>query len=296
MDETTIISLIYIGISFLFAYFWGRKRQIGFWWSFFLMLGFLPGWMVMLNDHLTETDPKPEKSNEKIIVGIILMMLSTYLLYLLLKDSAEKAFNEYLILTLTLSWFFGLGYYFFQRGSGVAFNHKPQKTTNTNTEAGAVGNTTSEPKIQTSHQSNTVPSLILKPLNNSGVNQKYESQSNQQTVSKTELPSKPLPLTSVVVGYNLELEENSGCYPVLRIPKKGSTIRSYREGKTRRRGFKEEEFQKSITQYFGDHFLVSGQARINTGVRPFEPDIAMIEKEASIISGSTLKLMSLMSV
>jgi len=276
MNDMTIIFMTYLGLSFLVAYFWGRKLQMGFWWALFFMLGFVLGWIIMLNDDLTETDPKPEKSNRKIIFGIILMMMSIFI------HSTGNSLNEYeyLIFTLTLLWFLGVGYYLFRRGSGVAFNHKPQKTTNTNTEKRTVGQTASETKIQTTYQSNTGQSPTPKSLNNSGTNQKKESQPNPQAVSKTELPPKPLPLTSVVVGYNLELEENSGCYPVLRIPKKGSTIRSHREGKTRRRGFKEEEFQKSITQYFGDHFLVSGQARINTGARPFEPDIAMIEKKS----------------
>ena len=221
MNYMIIIFLTYLGLSFLVAYFWGRKLQMGFWWALFFMLGFVIGWMIILNDDLTETDPKPEKSNRKIFFGIILMMMSLFI------HSTGKELNgyEYLIFTLILLWFFGLGYYLFRKG------------------------------------------LITK------INQENESQPAPLVPPKQELP------LSVVVHYNLTLKENSTCYPVLRIPKKGCTIRSHRVGKTKRKGFTEEGFQKSIIEYFGNFFQISSNLRINTGGRPFEPDIAMIEKK-----------------
>lgn len=84
----------------------------------------------------------------------------------------------------------------------------------------------------------------------------------------------------VFVNYDISKISTINSYPVLRYPKKGTVVRSFRLGNTKRRGFKEESFQKSIVQYFGEDFTVLGNARLNTGkeTRPFEPDIAIIDK------------------
>lgn len=84
----------------------------------------------------------------------------------------------------------------------------------------------------------------------------------------------------VFVNYDILKPQTTNSYPVFRFPKKGTVVRSYRLGNTLRRGFKEESFQKSIKQYFGKDFIVLGNARLNTGkeTRPFEPDIAIIDK------------------
>ncbi|TNJ34207.1 hypothetical protein FGF66_12365 [Chlorobaculum thiosulfatiphilum] len=44
------------------------------------------------------------------------------------------------------------------------------------------------------------------------------------------------------------------------------------------RGYKEESFQDSLTRYFGDYFEISGSIQIFNGTRPYEPDIALIDK------------------
>jgi hypothetical protein len=84
----------------------------------------------------------------------------------------------------------------------------------------------------------------------------------------------------VFVNYNVLQHSSTNSYPIFRFPKKGTVVRSYKLGKTRPRGFKEETFQKSIEQYFGKDFTILGNARLNTGkkTRPFEPDIAIIDK------------------
>jgi len=81
------------------------------------------------------------------------------------------------------------------------------------------------------------------------------------------------------VNYRCLKVETTNSYPVFRCPKKGTVVRSYRLGNTKRRGFKEESFQKSIEQFFGKDFTVLGNARLNTGkeTRPFEPDIAIVD-------------------
>jgi len=73
-------------------------------------------------------------------------------------------------------------------------------------------------------------------------------------------------------------------YPVVLSPKKNCIVRSHRYGSVKRRGFKEESFQKSIEKYFGIHFEISGDIRLNTSKdsRPFEPDIAIIDKKTSL--------------
>lgn len=82
------------------------------------------------------------------------------------------------------------------------------------------------------------------------------------------------------VNYDISKVQTVNSYPVFRFPKKGTVVRSFRLGNTKRRGFKEESFQKSIELYFGKTFTVLGNARLNTGkeTRPFEPDIAIIDK------------------
>ncbi len=98
---------------------------------------------------------------------------------------------------------------------------------------------------------------------------------------KSELKEElPLSKVETFVDYDSSKAETTISYPVCRFPKKGTVVRSFRLGKTKRRGIKEELFQKSIELYFGKDFTVLGNARLNTGkeTRPFEPDIAIIDQ------------------
>lgn len=87
------------------------------------------------------------------------------------------------------------------------------------------------------------------------------------------------------VDYASLIPEQTCSYPIFRCPKPNTVVRSYRTGATKRRGYKEDSFQQSIEHFFGSHFKVSGRLRLNTGksTRPFEPDIALIEKEKSTL-------------
>jgi hypothetical protein len=84
----------------------------------------------------------------------------------------------------------------------------------------------------------------------------------------------------IFVNYDINISESIDNYPIIRKPKKGCIIRTYRRGKTKIRDYKEELFQKSIEKYFGNCFNVLGDVRLNTGkdTRPFETDIAIINK------------------
>lgn len=86
-----------------------------------------------------------------------------------------------------------------------------------------------------------------------------------------------------VVNYQITKISITESYPILHYPKKDTIVRSHRLGSTKRRGYKEASFQKSIQQCFGDCFTVLGNVRLNTGknTRPFEPDIAIIDESSS---------------
>ena len=87
------------------------------------------------------------------------------------------------------------------------------------------------------------------------------------------------------VNYTSSKLEQTNAFPIFRCPKQNTVVRSYRVGATKRRGVKEEVFQNAIQEVFGNHFIVSGELRINTGkdIRPFEPDIALIGKKNNSI-------------
>ncbi len=80
------------------------------------------------------------------------------------------------------------------------------------------------------------------------------------------------------VGYIINFPESNKFFPVVKIPKQNCVVRTHRIGSTKRRGFKEDSFQKAIEYFFGEQFNISGNTRLNTGknTRPFEPDIAII--------------------
>lgn len=109
-----------------------------------------------------------------------------------------------------------------------------------------------------------------------------------KTKSEEQLPKAKIETTKSknevdFVNYDITKVPTTNSYPVFRFPKKGTVVRSYRLGNTKRRGFKEESFQNSIERCFGKDFVVLGNVRLNTGkeTRPFEPDIAIIDKSNS---------------
>jgi very-short-patch-repair endonuclease len=114
------------------------------------------------------------------------------------------------------------------------------------------------------------------------VKPKAKPKSEEQLPKAKEETAKPKGEVDFV-NYDISKVQTANSYPVFRFPKKGTVVRRFRLGNTKRRGFKEESFQKSIEQYFGKDFTVLGNARLNTGkeTRPFEPDIAIIDKSNS---------------
>ena len=108
----------------------------------------------------------------------------------------------------------------------------------------------------------------IKPNQNSDLHEaKIETQKSDNKILK--------------VNYTSSKPDRADVYPIFRCTKINTVVRSYRVGATKRRGFKEEAFQRAIEEAFGNDFVVSGELRINTGkdTRPFEPDIALINKK-----------------
>lgn len=111
-----------------------------------------------------------------------------------------------------------------------------------------------------------------------------KSKPQKNTNTKEVLPDAKVEKTKstsdiLYVNYDITNSQLINTYPIFLYPKRGSIIRSHRFGNTKLRGFKEDSFQNSIESYFGDHFTVAGDIRLNTGkhTRPFEPDIAIID-------------------
>ncbi|MCG8734681.1 hypothetical protein [Tenacibaculum finnmarkense] len=80
------------------------------------------------------------------------------------------------------------------------------------------------------------------------------------------------------VNYTSTISDNEDSYPILKTPSKNCIVRTHRYGATKRKGFKDQSFEKSISTFFSNKYEVSGNVRLNTGksTRPFEPDIAII--------------------
>lgn len=82
------------------------------------------------------------------------------------------------------------------------------------------------------------------------------------------------------VIYDAQKHSSHDKYPILRIPERGTIVRSSRSGGASSRGPKEKIFEQAIINHFGEFYTVSGQTRINTGSlnKPFELDISLINK------------------
>ena len=83
----------------------------------------------------------------------------------------------------------------------------------------------------------------------------------------------------LTVKYTSKKKTSLNQYPVFRLPKFGCVVRSHRKGSTKRRGFKEVDFENNIKQYFAINLEIHGSIRLNTGAktRPYEPDIAILD-------------------
>ncbi len=131
-----------------------------------------------------------------------------------------------------------------------------------------------EPKPVSSKTTETKQEMAIPKVETITVKSK---QTSKEQLPKAKIETAKPKGETVFVNYDISKDQTINSYPVFRFPRKGTVVRSFRFGSTKRRGFKEESFQKSIEQYFGKDFTVSGNTRLNTGkeTRPFEPDIAI---------------------
>lgn len=112
-------------------------------------------------------------------------------------------------------------------------------------------NSVSEPKfnytIVPKEKPETIPVKVEEPV----IKQKSKPKETLPTAKLEPLKSKGI---VQFVNYDLQKVESIDSYPVLRFPKKGTVVRSYRLGNTKRRGFKEESFQISLISILGRTF------------------------------------------
>ncbi|MCH8535322.1 MAG: hypothetical protein LAT51_09665 [Flavobacteriaceae bacterium] len=125
------------------------------------------------------------------------------------------------------------------------------------------------------------PPVKEKPIPNPEIEVKRPKPEPKEDLKQAKAETDKSKHEILKVNYTSSKPEQTDVYPIFRYPQKNTVVRSYRVGTTKRRGFKEEVFQRAIEDVFGNQFMVSGELRINTGkdTRPFEPDIALIDKK-----------------
>lgn len=116
--------VIFVIIAFAIAHFLGKKRQIGFGWSFFFCIFLSPigGFILtMLSKRHYLPDPKPSKLKK--IIGWILILPFTFLiLSVIFNLNSNASFEDTVNVFFVSIGFAGLGYYLIQFGNGKNFN------------------------------------------------------------------------------------------------------------------------------------------------------------------------------
>lgn len=116
--DNLLLFLISIAIAFLIAHFLGRKRQIGFGWSFFfcVFLSFFVGFIItMLSRKFYNENPSPSKIKKIIGWGLIIVFSMSRLVNLVMGN------NAWSLLFIEVGCV-GLGVYLIELGKGRNFN------------------------------------------------------------------------------------------------------------------------------------------------------------------------------
>jgi len=98
---------------------------------------------------------------------------------------------------------------------------------------------------------------------------------------------KPQP-TSITkyVNYSISSDFDNDYYMVTKVPAKGTVVYPHRRNKVQRRGYTENAFETKLRNSlpFDSNYEVIGDANLCTvySVRPYEPDIAIVEKSYKI--------------
>ena len=124
--EKIVFLFFFIGLAFLIAYFLGKKRQIGFGWSFYFCVFLTPivGFIItMLSKKYYDSNPKPSKTLK--IIGWILVVWGSLAL---LGQSGKLQSDPNNISTINgifgVIGFIGVGAYLIQLSEGKNFNSK----------------------------------------------------------------------------------------------------------------------------------------------------------------------------
>jgi hypothetical protein len=112
--------LVYFAVAAFIAHYLGRKRQIGFWWSFIFNATASPifGIIVTLLSKKTTEEP-PKKSKAKIIIGWALSVI----VGIVLLANIELIFQDVFMVLPAIAYFL-LGIYLIGIGKGKVFNKK----------------------------------------------------------------------------------------------------------------------------------------------------------------------------
>ena len=84
------------------------------------------------------------------------------------------------------------------------------------------------------------------------------------------------------VNYNIpNIKTDAGYYAVVRTPQKGCIVWPYRRRTIARRGYMEQSFEEELRRLLNPKVKVLGDVNLlpQNGVRPFEPDIALVYSE-----------------
>lgn len=75
-----------------------------------------------------------------------------------------------------------------------------------------------------------------------------------------------------------KVNQSSNLYPIVKVPRFQTVIRSFRNGANSRKGYTEKNFYSKVEETFKDYFDIYNDVRIAIGkdIRPYEPDIVMI--------------------
>lgn len=104
----------------MIAYYVGRKRQIGFWWSliFYITASPLFGIIITFLCKRTKEEP-PKKSKVKIIIGWILSVVFAILFFANIKIVFQSVYRVFTVVA-----YFLFGIYLIGIGKGKVFNKK----------------------------------------------------------------------------------------------------------------------------------------------------------------------------
>ncbi|TNJ34209.1 hypothetical protein FGF66_12355 [Chlorobaculum thiosulfatiphilum] len=89
--------------SIVIAILWGRNRHIGVWWTLFLMLGFIPGWLTVFSDDIKVDEPSPNSKAKK-NTGLAIMGLSSFIAILIYRNRHDILASDIVFFMTLLFW------------------------------------------------------------------------------------------------------------------------------------------------------------------------------------------------